>query len=145
MASDIDLVLLKQSCRTHEGKVLKAGRFMQYTDTTGNLTEGYGHLVANGLSEVAAEQILDDDVRDALKAVSAYSWWPAACVYEPRARALAEMFFELGSSRFNGFHNAVGALSRNDWNTAADEFANSLWARQVGQRAVDLVAMIRGQ
>lgn len=141
----LDIDALKASCRLHEGKVMKQGRFMQYADSEGNLTEGYGHLVANGLSNAAVEQILDDDLQDALRELATNSWWAAACASsEPRARALAEIYFELGHARFNGFVNAIGALSRNDWNAAADGFANSKWARQVGQRAVDLVALIRG-
>lgn len=144
MDNSINLPLLKASCRTHEGKVVKAGRFMQYMDSEGNLTEGYGHLVANGLSNAAVEQILDDDVQDALREVFTFSWWAAALASsEPRARAIAEIYFELGHARFNGFVNTLGALSRNDWDGAADGFASSKWATQVGQRAVDLVAMIR--
>lgn len=140
----VDMSALKASCRQHEGCVIKNGRFMQYADSEGNQTEGYGHLVTNGISSAAAEQILDDDVRDALRELATYTWWNAACASsEPRSRAIAEIYFELGHARFNEFVNTLGALARNDWNSAADGFANSKWARQVKQRAVDLVAMIR--
>lgn len=144
MGDVLDMAKLKASLRTHEGKVIKQNRFMQYTDSEGNLTEGYGHLCANGISNAAAEQILDDDIRDALRELPNYPWWVSACASsEPRARAIAEIYFELGHARFNGFINTLGALSRNDWNAAADGFAASKWARQVKGRAVELVAMIR--
>lgn len=144
MADPLNLLALKASCRLHEGKVLKAGRFMQYADSEGNLTEGYGHLVANGLSNAAAEQILNDDVQDALRELAVYAWWAAACASsEPRARAIAEIYFELGHPRFNGFVNALGALSRNDWISAAAAFLASKWASQVGQRAIDLCNVIQ--
>lgn len=144
MGDVIDLVALKASCRLHEGKVIKNGKFQQYTDSEGNLTEGYGHLVANGISNAAAEQILSDDIADALTEVATYSWWNAACASaEPRARAIAEIYFELGHARFNGFVNALGALSRGDWGAAAVAFYDSKWAKQVGDRAFNLVQMIR--
>lgn len=144
MSDPLDLEKLKTSIRLHEGAVMERGRFMQYKDSEGNDTEGYGHLVANGISKAAAEQILDDDIKDALRELQNYVWWNAALASaETRGRAIAEIYFELGHVRFNGFVNTLGALSRGDWNAAADGFANSKWARQVGNRAVLLVAMIR--
>lgn len=142
--ADVDLPRLKSACRLHEGAVIKKGRFVQYVDSEGNLTEGYGHLVANGLSNAAVEQILDDDVQDALRELTTYAWWNAACASaEPRARAIAEIYFELGHLRFNGFANAVGCLARGDWAGAADNFFDSKWSKQVGNRAVILCNMIR--
>lgn len=140
----IDLTKLTASCQTHEGKVVKNGRLMQYTDSTGNLTEGYGHLVANGLTEGAAKYILNDDIQASLLELSIYPWWDAACASaEPRGRAIAEIYFELGHHRFNEFVDALTCLSRNDWAGAADGFISSVWARQVKERAITLCKMIR--
>lgn len=146
---EIDLEKLKASCRDHEGHgKVENGAFLSYFDTRGNLTEGYGHLVANGLSPAACEQILADDLDAALREISAYPWWgTVSASSEPRARTLAELYFELGHFRFNGFVHALGFLAAGDYARAADEFFNSQWAEEVGngpgQRATVMCAVIR--
>jgi lysozyme len=42
-----------------------------------------------------------------------------------------------------GFQNAMGAMAVGDYEKAADEFLDSRWANQVGQRALDVTHMIR--
>lgn len=141
----IDFDKLKASCRQHEGTgPIKHGNFMAYNDSLGNPTIGYGHLLANGISHAATEQILDDDTNTAAAGVAAYPWWQASVANgpEPRARALVELFFELGVVRFNGFRNALAACAQGDWPTAAQQFLESKWATQVGKRAVDMCRAI---
>jgi lysozyme len=46
-------------------------------------------------------------------------------------------------TRLLGFKNALTAMSVGDYDTAADEFMDSRWAKQVGRRAEEVCTMIR--
>ena len=50
--------------------------------------------------------------------------------------------FNLGMSRFRAFKNMLAALARGDFAGAAGAMVDSLWARQVPQRAARLVRMM---
>jgi lysozyme len=41
----------------------------------------------------------------------------------------------MGLARLRTFRRALAAMERRDWETAAAEMLDSLWARQVGARA----------
>ena len=45
--------------------------------------------------------------------------------------------------RLRGFVKALEAMSREQFDIAADEFMDSRWAKQVGNRAVEVTEMIR--
>jgi hypothetical protein len=49
----------------------------------------------------------------------------------------------MGMPRLHGFVKALDALKRRDYQTSADEFADSRWYKQVGQRGGRIVEMIR--
>ena len=55
----------------------------------------------------------------------------------------ANMCFNLGLSRLRGFVKALEAMSRQQFDNAAEEFLDSRWASQVGQRAIRVTEMIR--
>lgn len=58
--------------------------------------------------------------------------------------ALTDMAFNLGRKGLSRFRSMLSALSHGAWNLAAAEALDSDWARQVGQRALDDAALIRG-
>ena len=60
-----------------------------------------------------------------------------------RIDALVDMCFNLGLPRFLKFAKALDALEAGDYNRSADEFMDSLWAKQVGYRAYEVSEMIR--
>ena len=60
-----------------------------------------------------------------------------------REEACINMCFNLGLTRYKGFSRALASMARHDYEEAADEFMDSLWARQVGDRAVEVTEMIR--
>lgn len=134
----MNLDKLTASLRQHEGL-----RLSPYKDTTGNLTIGYGHLVANGISLTAAEQILRDDIGLCISQAQAQSWWQY-CTDEDLQRAMVELVFELGVGGVAGFHDLIRCLGNSDRDGAARALLDSVYARQVGQRAVTLAGMIRG-
>ena len=63
-------------------------------------------------------------------------WWRK--LDEVRQRVLANMCFNLGIDKLLGFQNALAAMAKGVYTTAAAEMQDSLWYGQVGQRAVRL-------
>ena len=56
---------------------------------------------------------------------------------------IANMMFNLGYIRFSKFKQMKRAVDAQDWNKAADEMVDSLWYRQVTNRAERLVQRMR--
>lgn len=122
----------------HEGV-----RRKPYTDTTGNLTIGVGrNLDSMGISDDEIFHMLRNDIRrceDELE--NAFRWYNY--LNDARQDAMTSMCFNLGITRLRGFRKAIDAMELGDFDEAADEFMDSLWAKQVGQRAIDVTTMIR--
>jgi len=70
-----------------------------------------------------------------------YPWF--AELDEVRRDAMVDICFNIGLTRLRGFVNALAAMSRNQYEIAADEFMDSRWSQQVGNRAVEVTDMIR--
>lgn len=127
--SNIQISKLVSQLKRHEGY-----RNRPYEDTTGNLTIGYGrNLDSHGIHKDEAELMLQNDIVKAIERLERYPWWEE--LGEARQRALADMIFNLGSAGFAGFKRMIAAISRCDYDTAADEMLDSQWARQVGRRS----------
>lgn len=60
-----------------------------------------------------------------------------------RQRALANMMFNLGLSRFMGFRKMIDAIQIGHWARAAREAIDSKWAKQVGARATRIYDLIK--
>jgi len=93
------------------------------------------------ITEGECEALLEADVKVAeemvRRMVPSY-----VLMCDVRQRALVNMAFNLGG-RLGGFGKFLAAVERKDWETASKEMLNSLWAKQVGQRAVRLARMMR--
>ena len=121
----------------HEGL-----RLFPYKDTVGKLTIGVGHNLTDlGITEEMAYAILNRDVEDVIADLKRFPWWDS--LNETRQMALADMRFNLGPTKFRGFKNTLKAISEGRWNDAAKGMLASKWAKQVGQRALDLAQMIK--
>ena len=124
--------------RFHEGVHNKV-----YLDTLGIETIGVGrNLKDRGLSDDEVDYLLSNDI-DIVEAEldKELPWWRD--LDEVRARCLADLVFNMGMPRLHGFVKALDALKRRDYQTSADEFADSRWFKQVGQRGGRIVEMIR--
>ncbi len=131
-----DLPRLRQSLYLHEGHKL-----LPYTDTAGKVTIGVGHnLTDAGISPEVCDLLLTEDIATAVALVERLLPW-VATLDEVRKRAFVELAFNLGT-RLLGFHTALDAAQRGDWLACSGGFRASLWARQVGHRAVELEAML---
>lgn len=132
----MDLDKLKRQLALHEGYKLKP-----YVDTVGKVTIGVGHnLTDNGLTARQVDNILNDDVSDALTFLNGQSWYLA--LDDVRARAIANMTFNL-MRKVLDFKTMITALEHKAWDEAADALLNSAFAKQTGKRALDLSMMIR--
>lgn len=118
-------------------------RYSPYRDSVGKLTIGVGHNLDDvPLSHDAVMQILQDDILAVMTDLDNNApWWRD--LGDVRQRVLANMTFNLGINGVMEFHKALAAMKAGDWEQAADEMADSKWAKQVGDRAVRLIAMMR--
>lgn len=134
----MDRVALRELLIAHEGLRLKP-----YQDTVGKLTIGVGrNLDDKGISMHEAMLMLDHDieaVEDDLD--QRLPWWRG--LTEVRQLVLADMCFNLGVHRLQGFRNTLAAIQAGDYEAAAAGMLASKWATQVGKRAHRLAKMMR--
>lgn len=128
----------------------EADKLTAYLDSEGNWTCGRGHLMpraAPGQTWAGFTVIQSTSDKwfntDILTAMALASKWPefAQCDTECRQNALREIAFNMGG-KWEGFHLARAAIEAQDWQTAHDQMLDSLWAKQVGQRAERLANYI---
>jgi lysozyme len=133
-----DLAAMRAELKAEEGL-----RLRPYRDTVGKLTIGYGrNLDDYGISQIEAEDMLDNDIADRLGALSArLSFF--SLLHPVRQRVLVGMAFQMGVAGLLGFHRTLDAIRRHDYQAAANHMLESLWARQTPQRAQRLAAMMR--
>jgi len=53
------------------------------------------------------------------------------------------MVFQLGMTGVSKFKNTLKAVKEEDWDTAADEMLDSVWAEQTPERANELSSTMR--
>lgn len=115
-----------------------------YKDTTGHLTIGYGRNLDDvGITEAEAAELLENDLSNARVQCFAMFAEFFADLSHNRQDVLIEMMFNLGWRKLKGFQKMRLALERRNYEMAADEMLNSLWAKQVGQRAETLADLMR--
>lgn len=129
-------------------------RLLVYDDATGKaLTKGsvcLGHaaigigrsLDVRGITAEEALYLLNNDIRAfTLGLQQAYTWFGSLSAV--RQRVLINMAFNMGLAGLDKFHDMLGYLATGDYEQAATAMQASTWAKQVGGRAVRLVAMMR--
>ena len=142
----------KQMIIRHEGKGEKVpGGYKPYQDTRGYWTIGVGHLITKGktlpkewdrvFTEAEIMKMFEEDYAHHAAAAAKI---PGFNLLSPSGQdALIDMTFNMGNSWYKNFPKAIQALAKGDFKTAADEFTDSDWYKQVKGRAVTIVAMIR--
>ncbi|KWC11475.1 glycoside hydrolase family protein [Burkholderia ubonensis] len=113
-----------------------------YTDTVGKVSGGIGrNLTDKGFRDNEIDLMYQNDIAETEAWLDrSLPWWQSL---DPvRQRVMMNMAFNM-QAKLLGFRNFLAAAQRRDWNTAATEMLDSLWARQVGARATRLAAMMR--
>jgi lysozyme len=134
----MDRAQLAAQLTSDEGK-----RYRMYLDTVGKWTGGVGrNLSDRPFSDDEIALMLANDIAGVERDLDRnLPWWRT--MTESRQQALANACFNLGIDRLLGFKNALTMLHFGRWDAAADEFLNSLWAKQVPNRAKRVTDLIR--
>lgn len=116
-----------------------------YNDHLGKPTFGIGHLVTKADPEygqainspVSANRVKEVFEKDVKKYIAeARILFPNLDELPEEAQlVITNMIFNLGRPNLSKFKNFIAAVNRRDWNEAAIQMMDSLWARQVPNRA----------
>jgi lysozyme len=128
---------LKSFIISHEGK-----RNYPYVDTVGKVTIGIGYnLTDRGLSDTWIDDQYEKDVTYFnAQLLHDFPWYESLC--DARKMVLIDMAF-MGYKSLKGFVRLFEALSEGEYEIASQEVLNSLWAQQVGHRAVEDAEIMR--
>lgn len=136
--------ILKEEIMADEGV-----KYEIYLDHLGYPTVGIGHLIKKDDPEygkpigtkVTSERVTelfiadaDSAIKDCKKLFSNFDTIP-----EDIQHVLVNMMFNLGLSRFSKFKNFKAAIDVRNWKKASIEGRDSLWYRQVPNRAKRLM------
>jgi len=132
---------LIEMLKQHEGVETHA-----YKCSESKITIGVGRNVDKGgglgLSDDEVDYLLQNDIDRVVSELdSEYDWF--SDLDEVRQDALIDISFNLGQTRLRAFKMALSAMADSDWGEAADQFMDSRWSGQVGNRAKELTDMIR--
>ena len=116
-----------------------------YEDSLGNKTIGVGHLLKEYSEPITLEQagrLLKKDimvaVEQCVKNIPCYGE-----LDEARQYVLISMMFNMGWNRLKTFKRFFLALDNKAYSVASNEMLNSLWARQVRNRAKKLANIMK--
>ena len=129
---------LIEQLKIHEGMKLKP-----YKCTAGKLTIGIGRNLEDvGISMEEANMLLRHDIQEATRQLlHAFPWMDD--FNDARISAMINFTFNVGIGTVKKFENTLSYMQSGEWNKAADEMMDSRWARQVGNRAIEVTEQIR--
>ena len=131
---------LVEMLRIHEGV-----RYKVYLCSEGYETIGVGRNISEGglgLSKDEVDFLLVNDIKRVQDELTRnFPWF--LDLNEARRDAMVDICFNLGLTRLRSFANALEAMSYGQYEIAANEFMDSRWSQQVGNRAVEVTEMIR--
>lgn len=124
---------IRQELHRHEGY-----RPYPYQDAVGKTTIGWGHnLTDNGIPERMSIELRELDIDKACAELDEI--WRGWRGLDPvRAGVLLNMCFNMGGPTLKKFSKMWSAVKAGNWAEAGKQMANSVWAQQVGPRAVEL-------
>lgn len=117
-----------------------------YKCPAGKWTIGIGRNIDEdggiGLSDAEIYTLLTNDIqRTDEELTNAFRFYDD--LDRVRKDAMINICFNIGLPRLRGFRLALKLMETKDYSEASVEFLNSLWASQVGQRALDIAHMIQ--
>ena len=128
-------------------------KYEVYLDHLGLPTFGIGHLVLDSdieygepsgttVSEDRVSECFNSDIDTVLSECERlYEDFPD--LPEDVQRIIANMMFNMGYPRLSKFKGMKAGVDARDWQQAADEMFDSVWYRQVTNRAERLVQRMR--
>ena len=116
-------------------------RLTPYKCTAGKLTIGVGLNLDDGITKDEAIWLLDNRIKMAESDLDRnIPWWRK--LSDARRRALINMVYNLGWPRLSEFKKMLRAMEIGNFKAAAREASDSVWAKQVGDRAKRIAALI---
>ena len=116
-----------------------------YMCTAGAHTIGYGRNIDSsggiGITEAEADYLLRNDIMLTADEVRRWNWF--AELDAARQSVVVQLAFQLGMPRRSKFEKRLEAISQGNFERAADELLDSLFARQVPNRAERLALKLR--
>ena len=128
-------------------------KYEVYLDHLGYPTFGIGHLITDDDPECGASvgtKVDSDRVQEAFETDVESVLSDCERLYvqfehlpEEVQLIIANMMFNMGRPRLSKFKGMKRGVDARDWNAAADEMVDSVWYRQVTNRADRLVERMR--
>jgi lysozyme len=128
--------MLLNQLKQQEGLNLK-----MYKDTVNVWTIGYGTNLEQGIDIETAEWLLKHELEKKLNELENIDWFKN--LDEVRQAVIANMSFNIGTGGVLKFQNMIACIIKKDWNGAAANMLNSLWASQVKGRANELAEQMQ--
>lgn len=129
--------------RKHEGF-----RKRPYLDSQNVWTVGWGHQLSDPSEAPKTVDELEilfiEDLYEATRTALGFVHQSPTEVPSEIFSVIVEMAFNLGYYRLSQFKKFQKALFQSDYKEAARQMLDSLWAEQVGQRAVRLAKIVGG-
>ena len=123
----------------HEGLRLKP-----YKCPAGKLTIGYGrNLEARGITKQEAYTLAENDIRDSIFQCEKNFSDFFSKLSVGRKYVLVDMVFNMGINGLLGFKKTLNFIRQGNYESASIEMLNSLWAKQVGNRAITLSKIMK--
>src|ERR1700753_4254410 len=121
---------LKESIKRHE-----TYKKFPYHDTTGNLTIGYGRNLSEvGIEMDEADFLLNNNIKICESLLNSHLVF-YQYLDDVRKAVLIEMTFNMGIDGILKFKTMLDFLKKHDYESASKEMLNSVWAKQVHNRA----------
>jgi len=139
----------KQMIKIHEGSNKVGNKHVQYRDSRGFPTIGYGHLVKPGdkfggsITQEQADRLFNRDFRKHAAAAKRIPGWDSATAQQKAA--LIDLTFNMGDGWWMEFPKFSAAMAKGDYDKAAKELKSSLWYTQVGRRAPTILDLIQNR
>lgn len=135
--------MYKEMTKAFEGLRLKP-----YKCSAGKTTIGYGRNLEDvGISKLEADYLFNADwnraVQDAMRICKDYDIDYKQLI-EQRFYVLTDMCFNMGYARTKTFKKMLTALKKGLYEDASKEMLDSMWAKQVGNRAIKLAHLMKG-
>lgn len=141
---------VKAMIKRHEGNGLPGKPGQAYKDSVGKWTVGYGHLIGDGsspgpyanriLSQSEMDELFEEDFAKHVKIAEKTPGWNLA--NESGKAAMIDLAFNMGYW-WKKWPNTSKALTEGNFDAAADGLRDSKWYTQVGNRAVEVVALMK--
>lgn len=129
-------------------KTFEGLRLKPYKCTANKLTIGYGRNLEDvGISQAEADMMFERDFAQSeaeVRRLCRANGIDVDNLIEQRFYVLTDMMFNLGYNRLSKFKKLLYALKNSLYDDAAKEMLDSAWATQVGNRATQLAALMRG-